>query len=349
MSPERIAVTRRLATCCALLSALGIPAGARAAAPPTVASGSESGIVTAISASSFTIQTAGPRVGVVNALVQAANSVTQRAYPYVYGGGHAQAGIPSTGVQPRRSKKHPVGFDCSGSVAAVLADAGLWPAGSGVPNDAGVIATLRSQHLIVPGVGRGPLQVTVYDHPGVHIFINIDGRFFGTSDGAGGGNPKGGAGWLDDGAPDAARRVYKAYHFVASVLRSSTNAGHIVSFQLTSLVDPPAFQVGDTLQVAYSENGAGSLLATSVAFPGSVVTTGTVTGVAADGSSFTLQTPSGQTLALAVIDPRLVLALSVGDTVQVTYTTSANTQTARTVTVTATPPAATPPGTGSNT
>jgi hypothetical protein len=196
--------------------------------------------------------------------------------------------------------------------------------------------------LIAPGVGRGPLAVTLYDHPAVHIFMNIDGRFFGTSDGAGGGNPNGGAGWLDDGAPDASRRVYKAYHFLPSVLRSSTNAGHIVSFQLAELSIPPAFQVGDTLQVTYLESRAGSLFATSIAYPGSMVTTGTVTAIAADGTSFILQPVSGQPLTLAVTDPQLLQNLATGDTVQVTYTTSGSTALARVVTVTATAPAPTP-------
>ena len=61
----------------------------------------------------------------------------------------------------------------------MLADAGVWPAGSGVPADNGVIAQLRSEHLIARGTGT----VTLYDGPGVHIFMSIEGRFFGTSDG----------------------------------------------------------------------------------------------------------------------------------------------------------------------
>ncbi len=111
--------------------------------------------------------------------------------------------------------------------------------------------------------------MTLYDHPGVHIFMNIDGRFFGTSDGAGGGNPRGGAGWLDDGAPDASSRVYKPYHFVSSVLRSSTTAGHIVSFQLGALATPVALALGDKVQVTYTESSAGSLFATAITYPGS--------------------------------------------------------------------------------
>ncbi len=282
-------------------------------------------------------------------MVVAAGNVTRHDYPYVYGGGHAQAGIASTGLSRRG---HRVGFDCSGSVAAVLAGAGLWPAGGGVPSDAGVIATLRQDGLIARGVGTGPVEVTLYDHPGVHIFMSIDGRFFGTSDGGGGGNPRGGAGWLDDGAPDASSRAYKTYHFLPSVLRSSTNAGNIVSFQLASLQTPPVLQLGDTVEVSYEENRAGSMLATAIGYPGAVISTGTVAALAPDSSSFTLQTVSGQTLTLSVITPQVIQNVAAGDTVQVTYTASGSTLTLRALTITASSPVPPPPdgtpGTGAS-
>src|SRR5947209_12109019 len=175
-------------------------------------------------------------------MTAAATSITSRDYPYVYGGGHTQAGVASVGTR-RRGRR--IGFDCSGSVAAVLASAGLWPTGAGVPNDAGVIAQLLREKVLARGVGTGPVEVTLYDHPGVHIFMNIDGRFFGTSDGGGGANPRGGAGWLSDGAPDASRSVYKPYHFLAAVLRSSTNTGHIISLQTGALASPAELELGD--------------------------------------------------------------------------------------------------------
>jgi hypothetical protein len=184
-------------------------------------------------------------------------------------------------------------------------------------------------------VGTGPIEVTLYDHRGVHIFMNIDGRFFGTSDGAGGGNPHGGAGWLDDGAPDASSRAFKAFHFLPSVLRSSTTAGHIVSFQLGALSVPPVIELGDNVAVSYTESRTGSLFATSVTYPGAVTATGTVSSLAGDGSSFTLQTSSGQSLTMSLPDPEVAQTLAVGDAVQVTYTTNGNALTARLVTVTA--------------
>ena len=224
--------------CALLLPSVAPAASAHAASTPSiraVAHGSVTGTITALSGSSFTIQTAGRRTGVVNALTAAAAHVTGQDYPYVYGGGHAQAGIASIGIKGPGYNGKRIGYDCSGSVAAVLAGSGLWPAGGGVPNDAGIIAELLHDHLITRGAGTGPVEVTLYDHPGVHIFMNIDGRFFGTSDGGGGGNPHGGAGWLDDGAPDASGRGYKPYHFFPWVLKGSTTAGHIDSFELGAL------------------------------------------------------------------------------------------------------------------
>jgi hypothetical protein len=169
------------------------------------------------------------------------------------------------------------------------------------------------------------VQVTLYDRPGVHIFMNIDGRFFGTSDGAGGGDPRGGAGWLDDGAPDAFSTSFKPYHVVASALRGSANTGHIVSFQRGTLQNlTVGLEVGETVQVDYRELASGSLGATSVAFPGAATVNGTVQTIATDGSSFTIQTADGLDLTFATADdPGLLQAVAVGDTVEVTYTTSA--------------------------
>src|SRR5579863_6086801 len=64
-----------------------------------VFAGSATGTVITMSGNSFTIQTAGRRIGVVNAMTAAANRITARDYPYVYGGGHAAAGIASIGIK----------------------------------------------------------------------------------------------------------------------------------------------------------------------------------------------------------------------------------------------------------
>ena len=108
-----------------------------------------------------------------------------------------------------------------------------------VPNDAGIIAELRQQKLIARGVGHGPNAVTFWDKPGVHIFMSIDGHEFGTSDG-GAGNPAqrhGGAGWLDDGAPDASNPAFKPYHLIASELSATTVYGPTLTFQTGGAYD----------------------------------------------------------------------------------------------------------------
>ena len=51
------------------------------------------------------IQTPGKAVGVLNALTSAANRVAAADYPYVWGGGHGQAGIASVGAQGTRLQR----------------------------------------------------------------------------------------------------------------------------------------------------------------------------------------------------------------------------------------------------
>src|SRR5580704_11742934 len=228
---------RLAAVACALFGALALPAGAFATQPaatqtPTQAvQGHASGTVIAVARGSFAIEASGGRTSVVGALTDAANFVTEGDFPYVYGGGHAQAGIASIGIKGPGYNGRRIGFDCSGSVAAVLAGAGVWQPTSGVPNDAGIITELLQQHLIGRGAGHGATEVTLYDDPGVHIFMDIDGHFFGTSDGGGGGDPAGGAGWLDDGAPDATSHVYKRYHLLLGVIDQQTTFERILTFQ----------------------------------------------------------------------------------------------------------------------
>lgn len=305
-----------------------------------VARGSVSGTVSTINGWSFTVQTAGRRIGVVDALAAAANRITAQDTPYVYGGGHAAAGNASIGIPGPGYNGRRIGFDCSGAVGAVLVGGGLWAPNTGVPNDAGIISQLRSEGLIVPGVGGGPVQVTLWDHPGVHIFMNIDGRFFGTSDGAGGGDGNGGAGWLYDGAPDTWNPAFRPYHFRGRVLKGSTGSGQSFGFELSGSDNGPAGGLldGEKVRVSYKELASGTMIATSVSYPGSVNVSGTVGTIAGDGSWFTIQTPSGATLSLRTEGQwQLLDAVAAGDTVRVSYTKVGSTLIAHAVTVTATP------------
>src|SRR5579872_218803 len=330
---------------CALASSSVAPAWARAHAAGA-GSGSVSGTVVSSGSYWLSVQTAGRRMGMTNAMIRAANAITHADYPYVWGGGHPQAGVASaaSGARGRRARR--VGFDCSGAVTAVLSATGLWQAGSGVPNDAGVVAQLRAEHLIAPGAGSGPLEVTLYDDPGVHIFMNIDGRFFGTSDGGGGGSARGGAGWLYDGAPDAYSRAYKRYHFLPWVLRESTTYGHIFTFQTSG--DPAVWagaQTGDRVVVGYSSTRVGTMVAGAVSFVGAQALTGTVSAIAGDGSSFTTVAADGSSETFLTRGAPFSAQLELGDLIQVIATTLNGGLIAHQVTVTAAPVSAEASGT----
>jgi hypothetical protein len=294
--------------------------------------------VTTLSGTLVTLHTPGRRTGVVDTLSRAATKITHQDYPYVYGGGHSRAGVASVGMPGPGYNGHRRGYDCSGSVAAVLVAGGLWPAGTGVPNDAWMIRQLRDSHLIVPGAGRSPVEVTLYDDPGSHIFMSVDGRFFGTSDGGGGGDKRGGAGWLNDGAPDATAPWYRRWHFRMSALRGSLGSGHDVTFDLSVLGTVTGqLHVGQQLQVAYTERQSGKFLASSVQPPHGSTTIGTVSLIAIDGSTFTVQGSGGRsrTFSLAT-DPAALELISLGHQVRVVYTRHGSTLNARLVTVTST-------------
>jgi hypothetical protein len=318
------------------------------AAPPRLSRGSVRGKIVYLGPWSVTIQKNGRMMGVINALQRSAGALAARDLPYVWGGGHSEAAVASIGERggPGYNGRRR-GFDCSGSVAAVLAGAGLWAPGSPVPNDAGVIGQLRAERLIVRGAGRAPDQVTLYDSPGVHIFMNINGHFFGTSDGGAGGNRRGGPGWLDDGAPDVYSRHFKAYHFLPAVLHNRTSYGQDYTFEIAGY---PALtygaELGDVITIGYAQTRNGVTSAQSVLYRGAVTTSGTITAIADDGSSVTIQTPTGQSVTLAAaLVPDLIDGLLVGDTISVTYATDPSgllVPHALTVLSTAAPPVTTP-------
>lgn len=259
-----LGMKRAVVTVCALLGALALPGAALAASSSPVQS-KVSGTVIGVSGRTFALEAAGGRMPVVQALTLGADTVTAGDFPYVYGGGHALAGIASIGIKGPGYNGRRIGFDCSGSVAAVLAEAGLWPVAEGVPNDAGIIAELLHEHLIARGAGHGASEVTFYDDAGVHIFMNIDGRFFGTSDGGGGGNPNGGAGWLDDGAPDASSHQYKAYHLLPGVVGEQTSLERIFTFETRGhAAITHGLSLGGAAHVAYTVAPNGNLVAQSV-------------------------------------------------------------------------------------
>lgn len=155
----------------------------------------------------------------IGGMIDAANHINAQRLPYVWGGGHASAGTPSGGP--------PAGFDCSGCVAAVLVGGGFWDVGSSVPNDAGIISALKSKGVIAPGSASGTPSCNIFDNPGDHIFMSLNGAYFGTSDGDGGPNNttrfgKGGGGgtWLTEGSDVP---IFAHYHILPELLSGETN------------------------------------------------------------------------------------------------------------------------------
>jgi hypothetical protein len=299
------------------LCAAGVASTLLAASAQAAQAGQVSGSVTSLQGGQLTIQTPGRAVGVLNALATAATRIENENFPYVWGGGHGEAGVASKGAKGPGFNGRRIGYDCSGAVAAVLVAGGLWPEGQSVPSDAGVIEYLLNRKLIAPGAGTGPAEVTLYDDPGVHIFMNIDGRFWGTSDGAGGGDSKGGPGWLDDGAWDVTNKHFRRYHFIASVLKAKTIAGYSFTFDLGPQTESlPGLTAGMKVGISYSTSKYGTMVASGVKYKAPPTTTtttpatptpppvttaaGAVTAIASDDSSFTIEASTGVPMTFEV-------------------------------------------------
>jgi hypothetical protein len=91
----------------------------------------------------------------------AAASISAKNLPYTWGGGHAHCGTPDGGT----GRDPGPGYDCSGSVCAVLAAAGLGYRPGGPADTSGTIAASWGQ----PGEGR---QFTVWANSG-HVWMQL--------------------------------------------------------------------------------------------------------------------------------------------------------------------------------
>jgi hypothetical protein len=182
-------------------------AGASLASPPAI-----QGTIVATRTYDFTVRVAGTPSNSLAKMIAYATAAGAKDYKYVYGGGHAHAGVPTNG-----------GFDCSGSVAAVLAAGGLWPKAGPVGSDLGLVQALKSRGLIASGPGSGADQVTLYDHPGKTIEMSIDGRIYGV-----GGDRKGGPGWVDDSMISSGD--LRQYHILPRLLKISHSDSYDVTF-----------------------------------------------------------------------------------------------------------------------
>lgn len=88
-----------------------------------------------------------------------AKKIHDKKYPYVWGGGHANAGTPDRGT----GRDPGIGYDCSGSVAAVLVAGGWWERGASVPRSDALGARFR------PGRGK---YITIWSNA-IHVFMEF--------------------------------------------------------------------------------------------------------------------------------------------------------------------------------
>jgi hypothetical protein len=244
---------------------LGVAAGSLATAEASLASAATiKGTIIATRTYDFTIRTAGKPNDSLARMVSYATALGAKDYKYVYGGGHAHAGVPTKG-----------GFDCSGSVAAVLAAGGLWPKAGPVGSDLGLVQELKSRGLIANGPGSGPGQVTLYDHPGKTIEMSIAGRLYGV-----GGDSKGGPGWVDNST--ASKSDLREYHILPSALHASHTDSYDVTFsyRLTAAQYKISQEltVGAKVSLSYSNAALGMLDLNSIQNIGGKPFRGSATG-----------------------------------------------------------------------
>lgn len=113
----------------------------------------------------------------LDVIKKACREMTAKRFPYVWGGGHPKGpGVPTGGP--------PVGYDCSGSTCAILSAANLGFKFGGTTATSGQIAAGWG----APGKGQ---HITVWASK-IHVWMEIDGRHFGTGDW---GKGWGGPGW----------------------------------------------------------------------------------------------------------------------------------------------------------
>jgi hypothetical protein len=108
--------------------------------------------------------------GTASALFQACKMISDKSYPYVWGGGHSKVGTPDNGT----GRDDGIGYDCSGSCCAALALAGLGYELGGPADVSGTMAANYGK----PGKGK---HVTVWANA-EHVWIEFsDGYQFNTA------------------------------------------------------------------------------------------------------------------------------------------------------------------------
>lgn len=125
----------------------------------------------------------------LDVMISRASEISNKNYPYSFGGGHPHVGTPSMGTETETGGSLVNGFDCSGSVLAVLAAGGFVPTGSsfGTSGEMGHVYG----NIGEPGPGPKGKGITIYWNA-QHEWMTINGRYFSTGWNK---NPNSGAGW----------------------------------------------------------------------------------------------------------------------------------------------------------
>lgn len=157
----------------------------------------------------------------IDAMIREASKITNQNYFYSWGGGHGSAGTPSLGTEHASGGAQHVGFDCSGSVAAVLFAGGLIP-GGGVGDSGGFGSYQSKDTASGPAPSGSKPEVTVH-YNGSHVWMTINGRYFSTGWNHHT-NSHGGAGWGGTSSSEWPQESYQTYHFTAASLQEPHTA-----------------------------------------------------------------------------------------------------------------------------
>jgi hypothetical protein len=205
------------------------------------------------------------------AMIAEANAINAKHYNYEWGGGHDAAFSPSHGTG--HGSGPGIGYDCSGSVSAVLHAGGLLK----MPE---VASEFMSYGL------PGPGAVSIFASP-THVFMSLDGKFFGT-------HGADGAGWYD-GSPVPGFTVRHAPVASASVTAPKVSGTGGISTIVRSGLSRAAKAGNSKIAKAISAATAGGQIGGGDigTFPGALVTASEFGGHN-DASAFGLSTASGK-------------------------------------------------------
>jgi hypothetical protein len=139
---------------------------------------SSSGLIAGSTTATSSLTAAGSGLGgSAGKMVSQAQALNSKRYNYEWGGGHNAGFLPTHGTG--HGSGPGIGYDCSGAVSSVLHAGGALKA-----------PLVASQFMNWGAAGKGK-NVSIFASP-VHTFMELAGRYFGTSTK----NPGGGAGWL---------------------------------------------------------------------------------------------------------------------------------------------------------